>query len=38
MEITNHQFSLKWDDPKLNISWPVSLPILSYRDQNAKLL
>jgi dTDP-4-dehydrorhamnose 3,5-epimerase len=32
------QFSLKWDDPKLNISWPVSLPILSYRDQNAKLL
>jgi dTDP-4-dehydrorhamnose 3,5-epimerase len=32
------QFSLKWDDPKLNISWPVSSPILSYRDQNAKLL
>lgn len=32
------QFSLKWDDPKLNIPWPVSLPILSYRDQNTKLL
>ena len=32
------QFSLKWDDPKLNISWPTSLPILSHRDQNAKLL
>lgn len=34
----NDQFSLKWDDPKLNISWPISLPILSFRDQNAKLL
>lgn len=32
------QFSLKWDDPKLNIPWPISLPILSYRDQNTKLL
>jgi dTDP-4-dehydrorhamnose 3,5-epimerase len=32
------QFSLRWDDPKLNIPWPITLPILSYRDQNAKLL
>jgi dTDP-4-dehydrorhamnose 3,5-epimerase len=32
------QFSLRWNDPKLNISWPILLPILSYRDQNAKLL
>jgi dTDP-4-dehydrorhamnose 3,5-epimerase len=32
------QFSLRWNDPKLNISWPISLPILSNRDQNSKLL
>ena len=32
------QFSLKWNDPKLDINWPISLPILSSRDQNAKLL
>lgn len=27
------QFTLKWDDPKLNIWWPVENPILSQRDQ-----
>jgi len=32
------QFSLKWDDPKLNITWPITFPILSLRDQNAKSL
>lgn len=26
------QFTLKWDDPRLNISWPVTDPILSKRD------
>jgi len=27
------QFTLMWDDPKLNIDWPVKSPILSRRDQ-----
>ena len=27
------QFTLKWNDPKLNITWPISNPILSSRDK-----
>jgi len=27
------QFTLLWDDPDLNINWPVNTPILSARDQ-----
>ena len=27
------QFTLPWNDPKLDISWPVKDPILSRRDQ-----
>ncbi len=27
------QFSLRWNDPKLNIAWPVKNPILSKRDE-----
>lgn len=27
------QFTLHWNDPELNISWPVKDPILSRRDQ-----
>ncbi len=30
--------SIRWNDPLLNISWPISAPILSGRDQNAYLL
>ena len=26
------QFTLKWDDPKIGIKWPISNPILSQRD------
>jgi dTDP-4-dehydrorhamnose 3,5-epimerase len=26
------QFTIMWDDPKLNIDWPVKTPILSKRD------
>ena len=27
------QFTLKWDDPKLDIVWPISNPILQKRDR-----
>ena len=33
-----NQFSLRWNDPKLNIKWPVKRPILSKRDKKSKLL
>ena len=26
------QFTLKWDDPKININWPIQDPVLSKRD------
>ena len=28
------QFTLKWDDPRLNIDWPSSSPVLQPRDKN----
>jgi dTDP-4-dehydrorhamnose 3,5-epimerase len=27
------QFTYKWDDPRLNIWWPIKNPILSKRDE-----
>ncbi len=27
------QFTYKWDDPELNIWWPVKNPVLSMRDE-----
>jgi len=32
------QLSVRWNDPVLKIKWPIKKPILSYRDQNSKLL
>lgn len=32
------QFTIRWDDPKLNIYWPIRNPILSQRDAGAALL
>ena len=32
------QFSLKWNDPKLDIKWPIKKPILSNRDKKNKSL
>lgn len=29
----SRQFTYKWDDPKLNIWWPVKTPLLSQRDE-----
>jgi dTDP-4-dehydrorhamnose 3,5-epimerase len=34
----NEQFTIKWDDSKVNIAWPIENPLLSLRDKNAKLL
>ena len=35
---TKKQFSLRWNDPKINIKWPTKRPILSLRDKNSKFL
>ena len=32
------QTTLKWNDPKLRIIWPIENPILSDRDKDAKLI
>ena len=32
------QFSLNWNDPKLNIHWPIENPILSDRDKSSKFI
>lgn len=32
------QFTVRWDDPKLNIFWPVKNPIVSERDSFADFL
>ena len=32
------QFSLKWNDQKLNIKWPFKKPILNNRDKKTKFL
>jgi dTDP-4-dehydrorhamnose 3,5-epimerase len=33
-----NQYSFKWNDPKINIKWPIKKPILSKRDQNSKFI
>ena len=33
-----NQVTIKWDDPKLNIKWPIKNPILSKADKKAKKL
>ena len=32
------QFTVKWNDPKINIPWPINNPILSSRDKNANTI
>ncbi len=32
----NGQFTLKWNDPKLGIWWPIKNPILSRRDEEGR--
>ena len=31
----SNQFSVKWDDPRFNIVWPIKNPILSARDSGS---
>jgi dTDP-4-dehydrorhamnose 3,5-epimerase len=33
-----NQFTIKWNDPTINIPWPIENPILSKRDQEGNLL
>ena len=33
-----NQFTIRWNDPKLNIFWPIKEPLLSVRDSSAPLL
>jgi dTDP-4-dehydrorhamnose 3,5-epimerase len=32
------QFTIKWNDPELNIWWPIKDPILSQRDEVGRLI
>jgi len=34
----SEQFTVRWDDPKVGIEWPINNPILSSRDKNAKAI
>lgn len=31
-----NQFTVKWNDPRFNVSWPIDNPILSKRDGGSK--
>ena len=33
-----NQFTVRWDDPSLNIFWPIKNKIVSERDSNAKFI
>ena len=34
----DNQFTIQWNDPKVNIAWPIENPLLSLRDKNVKSL
>lgn len=34
----HNQYTVRWNDPKFNIKWPISIPILSKRDSEAALI
>lgn len=34
----DEQFSVNWNDPKINVDWPIKIPILSERDKHSKFI
>jgi len=32
------EFSIRWDDPRIGVQWPVASPLLSDKDRRAPLL
>ena len=34
--VAKQQFSIKWNDPKLNINWKVQNPIISEKDKDSQ--
>jgi len=34
----NNQFTVRWDDPLLDIFWPIKAPQVSVRDSSAKFI
>lgn len=35
---SHNQFTVRWNDPKIGVWWPITEPILSVRDGSAPLL
>ena len=35
---SGNQFTIRWNDPKLGINWPVNDPLLSTRDSNVSFI
>lgn len=35
---SNHDRSVRWNDPEIGVSWPITDPILSKKDAEAPLL
>lgn len=35
---SENQFTVRWDDPKLHLKWPIENPILSERDSSATFI
>ena len=33
-----YAMGIRWDDPKLNIKWPIKPTVISQKDQSWKLL
>jgi dTDP-4-dehydrorhamnose 3,5-epimerase-like enzyme len=35
---SNDEIHLRWDDPDIDLKWPVDDPLLSTRDRSARFL
>lgn len=36
--VPEHEYTLRWNDPRVGIDWPISNPVLSDRDARAPFL